>query len=39
MRMIGWPELSTLDGLTCSPETDSFELKLFEMSAEILFGN
>jgi hypothetical protein len=37
--LIGWPEFSEPAGLTCSPETDSFELKLSQMSIAILFGN
>jgi hypothetical protein len=39
MRMIGWPVLSALAGLTSSPETDSFELKVFDTSVVILWGN
>jgi hypothetical protein len=28
-----------ISGLTCQPETDSFELSLFEMSVAIFWGN
>ncbi|HEY4839347.1 MAG TPA: hypothetical protein VIH72_12110 [Candidatus Acidoferrales bacterium] len=34
MWMIGWP-LVVAGGLTCSTETDSFELNHFEMSVAI----